>query len=192
MNIPNRVFFTGAPGSRWSGTAQIIEQIYQFNTSDRTPEREYLHSSYSGHKGAYFGRMMEMEAKLDPEYIDSAWRVQGGTRLVKSHDWAYCLPKIKQAFPDDWIMLVWRENQACFDWWKEAGGFDIKYPSYGSYRNDDNMKKEIDWQNQSIQKFALENNLQWSLFDTEWIWNTFDVLIEVDKVHPDVWVAVLK
>jgi hypothetical protein len=55
MNLPNHIFFTGVPGSRWSGIAQTIESIPGFNTSDRNPGREYQHNTYSGHKGAYFG-----------------------------------------------------------------------------------------------------------------------------------------
>jgi hypothetical protein len=61
MNLPNHIFFTGAPGSRWSGIAQTIETLPGFNVSDRNPRREYAHNTYSGHKGAYFGHGMECE-----------------------------------------------------------------------------------------------------------------------------------
>jgi hypothetical protein len=104
--LPNRIFFTGVPGSRWSGIAQTLEQLDGFNTSDRTPARSYNHNQYSGHKGAYFGTGMELEAYLDERYIDYAWAEQGGTRIVKSHDWAYKLDLVRQQFPNDWIMLV--------------------------------------------------------------------------------------
>ena len=50
--IPEHIFFTGVPGSRWSGIAQTIETIPGFNTSDRTPERTYDHHQFTGHKGA--------------------------------------------------------------------------------------------------------------------------------------------
>ena len=153
--LPNRIFFTGVPGSRWSGIAQTLETIPGFNTSDRTPERTYDHHSYTGHKGAYFGRMMEFEATLDADYIDSAWAPKSvGTKLVKSHDWAYNLDKIKSMFPNDWIMLVYRDNAASFKWWKEAGGWAIKYPSYLAYQNDVIMTREIEWQNSAIRNFA--------------------------------------
>ena len=58
MNLPNHIFFTGAPGSRWSGIAQTIESIPGFNISDRNSDREYIHNTYSGHLGAYFGQGM--------------------------------------------------------------------------------------------------------------------------------------
>jgi len=192
MNLPDRIFFTGVPGSRWSGIAQTIEKIPGFNISDRTPEREYMHHGFTGHKGAYFGRMMEFESKLDSDYIDQAWTKPGGTRLVKSHDWAYMLDRIKLNFPNDWIMLVHRLNQESFNWWKEAGGFNISYPSYEAYRNDTNMMIEIRWQNLSILKFAKENNLKWSLFNSQWIKENFEVDLEIEKTFPDIQVTILK
>lgn len=192
MNLPKRIFFTGVPGSRWSGIAQTIEKLPGFNTSDRTIERSYSHNQFSGHVGAYFGRLMELEAILEEAHIDSAWENQNGTRLIKSHDWAYQLNKIKQVFPNDWIMLVHRPNLNSFEWWKQAGGFDISYPNYASYINDDIMKREIDWQNQSIEAFAREHNLKWSLFNQEWVEQTFGATIEIEKVYPDIQVTILK
>jgi hypothetical protein len=60
--LPNRIFLTGVPGSRWSGIAQTLESLNGFNTGDRTPAREFSHSGFTGHKGAYFGKGMEYEA----------------------------------------------------------------------------------------------------------------------------------
>jgi hypothetical protein len=193
MTLPQRIFFTGVPGSRWSGIAQTIETIPGFNTTDRTHERQYLHGSFTGHKGAYFGRMMEFEAKLDAEYIDQAWAENSqGTKLVKSHDWAYCLDKIKKKFPNDWIMLVYRDNKASFDWWKEAGGFNILYPSYTAYQNDVIMTREIDWQNSAIKEFAKERNLQWDSFNSSWIKEHFNADVRVERTWPDIFVTILK
>ena len=54
-------FFTGAPGSKWSGIAQQIEAMdSNWEISDRTPEREYSHGEYSGHKGVYFGTVIRL------------------------------------------------------------------------------------------------------------------------------------
>lgn len=192
MNLPKHIFFTGVPGSKWSGLGQVIEQLNGFNTSDRTVNRLYTHNGFTGHKGAYFGRLMEFEASLNTQYLDSAWTVQGGTKLVKSHDWAYCLDKIKLLFPDDWIMLVYRPDDISFDWWKQAGGWDISYPSYAAYRNDTTMKQEISWQNQSIIKYADKHNLDWSEFTTEWIENNFGQTITLNNTWPDIKVTMLK
>ena len=164
-----------------------------FNTSDRTRQREYFHNGFSGHKGAYFGRMMEFEAKLDSAYLDSAWASNSqGTKLVKSHDWAYSLDKIKSTFPNDWIMLVYRDNTASFKWWKEAGGWAIKYPSYRAYQNDVIMTREIDWQNAAIQKFAKDYNLQWDTFNSTWIKEHFGKDVNVERTWPDIFVTILK
>lgn len=192
MQLPERVFFTGVPGSRWSGIAQMLEQIPGFNTSDRTHERDYSHGGFTGHKGAYFGRLMEFEADIDASHIDQAWTKPGGTRIVKSHDWAYKLDKIRQSFPNDWIMLVYRPDEASFEWWKQAGGWDISYPSYRAYVNDATMKREISWQNQGIKKFAKEKNLTWSLFTNKWVKENFGAEITLASTWPDIEVALLK
>ena len=193
MTLPQRIFFTGVPGSRWSGIAQTLESMPYFNTTDRTREREYLHNGFTGHKGAYFGRMMEFEATLNSDYIDSVWASKSvGTKLVKSHDWAYSLDKIKSTFPDDWIMLVYRDNAASFTWWKEAGGFNIKYPSYTAYQNDVVMAREIAWQNSAIRNFAEQQGLLWNKFDSTWIKQHFDTDVKVERTWPDIFVTILK
>ena len=193
MTLPQRIFFTGVPGSRWSGIAQTLESMPYFNTTDRTRKREYLHNGFTGHKGAYFGRMMEFEATLNSDYIDSAWAYNSvGTKLVKSHDWAYSLDNIKSMFPDDWIMLVYRDNAASFTWWKEAGGFNIKYPSYLAYQNDTIMTREIAWQNSAIRNFAEQQGLLWNKFDSSWIKEHFDMDIKVERTWSDIFVTILK
>jgi hypothetical protein len=98
------------------------------NTSDRTPEREYDHHSYTGHKGAYFGPGMEFEPILDGDYIDQAWLKTEGFKLVKSHEWSYYLGEIREKFPDDSIMMIYRPDMVSYAWWHEAGGFQIVYP----------------------------------------------------------------
>lgn len=190
MSKPNRIFFTGVPGSRWSMIAQILETIPGFDTTDRTDNRRYIHSGFTGHQGAYFGRMMEFEAKLDDDYINQAW-TGTGTKIVKSHDWAYSLDRIKQRFPNDWIMLVYRPDQTSFDWWKQAGGWDITYPNYAAYQNDVIMQREISWQNQSILKFAEQQNLKWSTFDSAWIKYNFNYEIDVKSIWDDIKVTIL-
>lgn len=64
MKLPSRVFYTGVPGSSWSAVAQLIEQNPEFNTTDRTPTREYFHSLGARHIGAYFGSSMEFPAEF--------------------------------------------------------------------------------------------------------------------------------
>ena len=190
--LPNRLFFTGVPGSRWSGIAQTLEQLNGFNTSDRTPEREFSHNGFSGHKGAYFGQGMELEAHLEENYIDQAWTTSGGTRIVKSHDWAYKLDAVRQRFPNDWIMVVYRPDMTSYAWWHEAGGFNIKYPSYTAYKDSTTMLGEIAKQNACILKFAHTHDLTWNYFTPIWVEQQFNQQIEVKQQWSDILVTLLK
>lgn len=190
--LPNRIFFTGVPGSRWSGIAQTLEQLDGFNTSDRTPARSYNHNQYSGHNGAYFGTGMELESYVSAEYIDNAWTQPGGTRIVKSHDWACKLDLVRQRFPNDWIMLVYRPDMASYAWWHEAGGFNIKYPDYTAYKNSTTMLGEIAKQNTAILQFAHDYDLTWKYFTQEWIAEQFGQEIDMTKTYPDILVTILK
>ena len=192
MILPNRIFFTGVPGSRWSGIAQQLETLNGFNTSDRTSSRDYSHHQFTGHKGAYFGRGMELESYLDPTYIDAAWTETGGCRIVKSHDYAYKLQTISEVFPDDWIMLVYRPDMVSYAWWHEAGGFQIKYPCYDDYKDSTNMLSEITKQNKAILEYAYKRNATWHYFNEQWILDTFGQTIKLDKVFSDILVTVIK
>jgi hypothetical protein len=161
------------------------------NTSDRQPHREYVHHAYTGHKGAYFGRGMELEARLHAAYLDAAWSEPGGTKVVKSHDWAYVLHDVKQRFPQDWIMLVYRPDLESYAWWHEVGGFQIKYPRYDAYKNSITMLAEITQQNRCILEFAFKHHVAWHYFSANWIENTFGYRIEPERVWPDILVTLI-
>ena len=191
MKLPKRIFFTGVPGSRWSGIAQTLETMSGMNTSDRTPEREYDHHSYTGHKGSYFGPGMEFEPILDSDYIDQAWSNPHGCKLVKSHEWAYDLNQIKTKFPNDWIMMVYRPDMISYAWWHEAGGFQIKYPNYTSYQNSAIMMSEIMKQNSEILNFGMLNGCKWECFTSSWIKNNFNQEIVVSKTFPDILITLI-
>lgn len=162
MILPSRIFFTGVPGSRWSGLAQKIEQELNLNISDRTPARTYAHGEFTGHQGAYFGTGMEFPAKLDTATLDAPYADQGPGKLHKSHEWAYMLDAITELYPQDPIFLIYRPTKSSFDWWKQAGGWDISYPDYKWYIDDETMIRKIDEQNQLILKFASQKQLVWS------------------------------
>jgi hypothetical protein len=192
MKLPKRIFLTGVPGSRWSGIAQTLETMSGMNTSDRTPEREYVHHSYTGHKGAYFGPEMEFDPILDPDYIDQAWIDPQGCKLVKSHEWSYYLGEIREKFPDDWIMMVYRPDMISYAWWHEAGGFQIQYPNYTSYKNSAKMLNEIMNQNFSILEFGMDNKCKWEYFSSEWIHENFEQDVEVKNIASDILVTIVK
>jgi len=192
MILPSKLFFTGVPGSKWSGIAQILEQDSVFNTSDRTTDRQYEHHAYTGHKGAYFGAGMELPADLDNNLIDSAWESDNGCKIVKSHDWATKLIKVKKAFPIDWIMLVYRPDLISYAWWHEAGGFQIKYPDYGWYGDSIGMLSEITRQNKMILDFAYKFNAKWEYFTEDWIQEQFGIEIKNVPQYNDILVTVIK
>jgi len=192
--LPNKIFMIGAPGSRWSGIAQNIEDnIPGFNTSDRTHERNYSHHSFSGHLGVYFGTGWEHNTDLDEQNLDKGFENTQGTRILKSHEWAYCLDEIKETYPNDWIMLVYRPDMSCYSWWHEAGGFTIKYPDYRPYyQNSITMLNEIMKMNQSIFTFSQKHNLQWNHITADWIEQNFGTRVEPSVKLSDTLVTLLK
>jgi hypothetical protein len=196
MNLPKRLFFTGVPGSRWSGIAQHLELMPDFNTTDRTTERTYSHHAYSGHKGAYFGRGMELPATLDLNVIDGAWEDPlNGTQIVKSHDWAYILNDVYATCKrtNDWIMLVYRNDLASNAWWFEVGGFQIKYPDYSAYGDYAGMFAEIVAQNKAIMQFGCDHDATWNYFTADWIAKTFNIDQNIIPVsdRPGIWNDIL-
>jgi hypothetical protein len=193
--LPDRIFFTGVPGSRWSGIAQILESVPGFNTSDRTAERTYTHHSYTGHVGAYFGWGMEFEPLINfvgKHHIDQAWTKPGGCRLVKSHQWPDKFAEIERHYPDDWIMLVYRPDMSSYAWWHEAGGFQIKYPCYDWYRDEADMLHEISRTNKLILNYACEKRARWEYFTPEWVFERFGHWVEIPKIHSDILVTIIK
>jgi len=190
IKLPSKIFMIGAPGSRWSGIAQNIEAISGFNTSDRTPERDYTHHSFSGHLGAYFGTGWEFDTSLDEENLNRPYANLDGTRILKSHEWAYKLNEIYEKFPDSWILLVYRPDLACQAWWHEAGGFNISYPDYRPYyKNSMNMLNEIIMQNNYMLEFSQNHDLTWHHYSYKWIEDNFGYNIDLSvksnhNVHP--------
>lgn len=155
-----RIFFTGAPGSRWSGIAQELESNGGFDISDRTSSRSYAHNKYSGHLGSYFGTGMEFPAILDTQNLDLPY-TGSGIKLHKSHEWSLMLDNINDLYPMAGIYLVYRPDHAALDWWLKAGGFDITYPRYDYYVDEFTMAQHIRKQNNAILEFAHKHKLTW-------------------------------
>ena len=189
--IPKRIFFTGAPGSRWSAVAQTLQNNPIFNTSDRSSDRTYSHHKYSGHQGAYYGNGIEFPVTLDYEILDSAFSDPFGIYLYKSHEWVYYIESIQRQYPNAWIMFVYRPTDKCFKWWHEAGGFDIAYPDYSYYQNSFTMRKEIEAMNGTMWEAAIEYGLVWEPFTEEWQRKMFNQSSPVDDKLYDVLVTTL-
>ena len=165
------IFFTGAPGSRWSGVSQVFrDNIDVVDNSDLTPDKTYKHHLYSGHVGNYYGPGMLYGDWLDNEFGTRAqWEAEIArsysddtkpVKLVLSHNFAHYLDDLIAEFPKSKLVLCYRRSDLCFDWWHAAGGWDISYPSYLWYRDDIKMKQEIQKQNRAILDFVKQKNLE--------------------------------
>lgn len=192
MKFPKYIFFTGAPGSAWSVTAKTLETIPLFNTSDRSVTRQYRSPNGANHNGIYYGESMELQAKLDADYLDTAWQTTDGTRLIKSHEWAFQLDDIETKFPGQWIMLVVRPDDACSKSWFDSGGFSITYPNYQSYADVDTMNRSIADINTCITAFADKHQVKFEKFDSSWIERNFLACVSVPQLPIDLRVALIR
>lgn len=203
MTLPNRIFFTGVPGSRWSGIAAWIEDnVPGMNTSDRSDQRFFQHppptndrALPANHNGTYFGTGMEYPASLYADVLDLPWHDKdiSGCRILKSHEWSLMLDDIEAKFPHDWIMLVYRPDLPSLDWWLEIGGFNIEYPDYSHYCDRDGMLKAIQEQNSALLKFANKHKAVWSHLNPKWMNDTFGVEVDgLNEMYYDILVTVIK
>ncbi len=149
------IIITGAPGSKWSSVVKNIYWSSSIDQSDYSKERTYWHDADTPgekqlmHIGAYFDPGMEFETDWDEPFSGN------GIRIIKSHVYAYQLNKFKDLYP---IVMVYRNDIECLEWWKKCGHFNITYPIYSPYYKDlDNMWDEIQMQNNAIMKFVKRN-----------------------------------
>jgi len=164
MKFNKYIFLTGPPGSRWSGISQELRKLPYIDNSDITDNRQYHYNLYSGHIGAYFGPDMEhgdwlregFYPDLLEKEISNIWSEQG-TKILMSHNWCYYFKDIQKYYPKETIITVTRDDQKCYNWWHEAGGWNITYPSYTWYKDDNNMLKKIKEQNKKIKNFNNKN-----------------------------------
>ena len=168
------IFVVGAPGSRWSGVAKSIYYSDQIDQSDDTPERTYFNpksppkAKQLMHRGAYFDPGMEFGNELEnfdslskqdlEKIFDAPFKGSDKIRIIKSHVLSKHVDRLADLF-DDPIVLVYRHDQDCFDWWKQAGGWDITYPNYQWFKDDETIKHQISLQNQSIRNFVSRHRL---------------------------------
>jgi hypothetical protein len=152
------ILVTGAPGSKWSS---VVKNIYWSNDIDRTDyskDREYYHEADTPgepqlmHIGAYWDPGME----FDVDDWDGPFSGHG-TRIIKAHTFAHELDRLATlGYP---IVMVYRNDVECFEWWKLCGEFGITYPLYNEYyKNLDVMWQQIQRQNSDIQNFIKNNH----------------------------------
>jgi hypothetical protein len=191
------IFVTGAPGSKWSSVVKNIYFSRDIDQSDSNVERQY-----NMHQGAYWDPGMEFDL---PENMQecSKHALEGkfdapfngfGIRIIKSHIFSLQLDFIRETWPECPIVLVHRPDDACLDWWIEAGQFNITYPNYKPYYQDiDNMAVQITKQNTGILK-AMD---LWSVLvhNNQNLCNVLNITIPPTKYYqiyaPDILVRCL-
>ena len=145
------ILFTGAPGSKWSGVMANIYQSPDIDQSDGTSERSYYNSAVK-HVGSYFDPGMEFENTK--ENWDKPFSGTG-KRIIKSHTFAHKLDTLKTlGYP---IVMVYRNDYECLEWWKLCGEFNITYPNYQYFENLDKMWEHIQAENKDIMQFVKDN-----------------------------------
>ena len=188
MDESKLIFFTGAPGSKWSATAHILShsQRISVNTSDYTSERKYTHPIPGvSHLGAYWGPGFEFGnnfdqinnltkdeiiTEIEKPYSDKNWEQY---RIVKCHQFANNLDFIKETFPLSKIIIVLRPNSVCANAWIDAGGWDITYPVYKPYYKDDaTMRAKVAEELQNAKTFITKHQIKMDVItDNYWMDN---------------------
>lgn len=158
------IFVAGVPGSRWSSVVKNIYFSPSIDCSDYDPEDTYAHSA------AYNGAVMHLGTYFDPGQPYGSWfdrmpnhsRSQceqefdrpfcgTGVKIIKSHQFCYHIDFLKKHWPASPVVMVYRADQASFDWWLTCGGFSITYPDYTKYYQTlEFMQQEIHRQNTAM------------------------------------------
>ena len=185
MDESKLIFFTGAPGSKWSATAHILSHNKKMpiNTSDYSDSRVYTHPVPGvSHLGAYWGPGFEFGNKfdkidtlskdeilneIDKPYADKNWDQY---RIIKCHQFANNLDFIKEIFPQSKIFIVLRPNAVCANAWIDAGGWNITYPVYKPYYKDNETMREKTLEElQNAKSFITKHNAKMEVItDTYW------------------------
>ena len=147
---------TGAPGSKWSSVFKNIHRSADVDQTDYTEQRTYWHDADTPgtkqlmHTGAYWDPGME----FDVEEWNGPFSGTG-KRIIKSHTFAHQLEHLKQfGYP---IIMVYRNDHECMEWWKLCGEFTITYPNYQHFENLDKMWGHIQEENKDIMNFIHAN-----------------------------------
>lgn len=163
----------GAPGSRWSGSIRAIQASIDINSSDDDSDRIYDlidgEMPLGWHRGAYWGPNHQFGHNFDclddltkEEVIEEFKRPftdwEPGIKVIKSHWFSYHIPLLREWFPKAKLIAFYMPDDFCFDWWHKVGGWNITYPHYDWYENDQRMREQIEIENTNIlEHFELKN-----------------------------------
>ena len=172
------IFVAGAPGSRWSAVCRSIYQSADCDRTDSDSRREYRRrpDEEPMHIGAYwdpgmdfgtwFDRLDEHGREECEQAFDAPFSGRGA-RIIKAHTFCHHLAYLRRVWPECGVVLIYRENQSCLEWWQEAGGFDISYPNYLPYYRDlETMSRHIEQQNRDMLAFAQAEGVKFTVEDS--------------------------
>jgi hypothetical protein len=178
MDESKLIFFTGAPGSKWSAISEVLTNspLLEIDTSDRNEQRVYSHGEKFNnvqHLGSYFGPGMEFGEKWDMidtlskdeilSEIDKAFTDTESNkfRIIKCHQFVNNLDYIKEIFPSSKIIIITRPVESCYKGWFGSGGFDITYPVYKPYyKNEAGAKRYIEREVKLAEGWIKEKKLR--------------------------------
>lgn len=200
MDESKIIFFTGAPGSKWSAVAHLLTHnpLYPINTSDYSSERIYTHPGPQiSHLGAYWGPGFEVGnnfhrldklskdeiiAEIEKPYADKNWDQY---RLIKCHQFSLNLEFIAETFPQSKIIIVLRPDETCLNSWLSAGGFQgISYPDYNEYyKNKELMIEKIIDENHSSRSFISSKKLEVDIVTRPYLSRAWNIDIVNDELE---------
>lgn len=158
MDESKLIFFTGAPGSKWSAVSYILSECMDVDTTDRTPERLMVHKDvYNGvrHTGLYFGpgnelghdfhQLQRLSKNQVKSEIQAGWATWDDSKyhIVRCHQFINNIDWLVKYFPDSKIVVVARRPESSIAGWMSVGGIDIPYPHYKEYYKDNETAKEL-------------------------------------------------
>lgn len=213
-----RVWLVGAPGSRWSGIHVLSSYFSEsFSKDDITPETTYYHKkqigqdpNLSGHKGYYWGQTKGTESWLKfedlskeqiLEDLDKVYKT--GIPIIKCHFLLRHngLDHLKELFPDDALVLIYRPAQDSIKWWKDIMIFDDNvYPQYNIAYDPNTFHSQVEQETKYMEDFISRHNLKLEEYGNVWFnkyipnltekdieqhipWNTKVVQISVSKAN---------
>ena len=153
------ILFTGAPGSKWSSVVKNIYWSNDIDNTDYSEARTYWHDAdtpgnkHLMHIGAYWDPGMEF--RPTPDNWDLPFSGTG-KRIIKAHTFAHELQHFK--FMGHPIVMVYRNDHECMEWWKLCGEFKITYPNYQYFSDLDVMWEHIQSENRDIMQFIHEQS----------------------------------
>lgn len=116
------------------------------------------------HRGAYWGpgnpagNKFDVMNELTKEEIIEEFKKpftnwDHGIKIIKSHWFSYHIPLLREMFPKAVLWAFYDTDEICLKWWHTVGGWDITYPNYEWYVDDETMLKQIGIENSEIRKY---------------------------------------